>query len=539
MLSERQLEELLKVFQQRAQAVTNEYLKRMGEHLKAIGGLKPSDVHRLIELKRMNANIEEVKRELARIAAVMIEDVETVFRDVAASDERFAREIFATNHTPTVKYSPIAGISSPVERILKAQLRITQQEMANLSQTTIESALYRKAIDVAVQTVQTGLTDYTSAIRSAMKEAAAEGLRVKYPSGYARRLDTAVRQNVLDGLRSLNQDVMDQVGKEYGADGVEITAHALCAEDHLPYQGRQYSHKEFDRIQNTLRRPFGMWNCKHTMFPILLGVSQPAYTEAELQAYARNSREEVTIDGVTMSRYEWTQKQRQIETAVRAQKNIANAAKASGDSIARREAQRNINRLTAEYGKISEAAGLIEKKEHMTVAGFRKVKTAEELKKPEKRGIINMKISVDGSVVNPMDAAVYQRMRNGLLKNGITVIEARGDDLRYLLKGIGAEATYSHGYIMHAGAIPSASAFFEEIIHATQARRYGEMEEYDSIELSAREVAANRMLLKNGRAYGFDKTDFSDIEGNLSYWEKRYKKETGYDYDEGKHNRSI
>ena len=161
------------------------------------------------------------------------------------------------------------------------------------------------------------------------------------------------------------------MGKEYGADGVEITAHALCAEDHLPYQGRQYSHKEFDRIQNTLRRPFGMWNCKHTMFPILLGISQPAHTEAELQAYARNSREEVTIDGVTMSRYEWTQKQRQIETA---QKNIATAAKASGDSIARREAQRNINRLTAEYGKISEAAGLIEKKERMTVAGFRRVK---------------------------------------------------------------------------------------------------------------------------------------------------------------------
>lgn len=390
MLSERQLEALLVVFAQRTQAVTNEYLKRMGEHLRDIGGLSATDVHRLIELKRMNANIEEIKHELAQIAAVMIEDVEAIFYAVAASDECFAREIFTTNHTPTVKYSPISAISSPVERVLKAQLRITQQEMANLSQTTIESALYRKAIDVAVQTVQTGLTGYTSAIRSVMKEAAAEGLKVKYPSGYSRRLDTAVRQNVLDGVRSLNQDIMDQVGKEYGADGVEITAHALCAEDHLPYQGRQYSHKEFDRIQNTLRRPFGMWNCKHTMFPILLGISQPAYTDEELAAFARNSREEITIDGVTMTRYEWTQKQRQLETAVRAQKNIANMAKASGDSAARREAQQNINRLTAEYGKISEAARLIEKKERMTVAGFRAVKTAGELKKPAKHGIIQV-----------------------------------------------------------------------------------------------------------------------------------------------------
>ena len=380
MLSERQLEALLKVFEARTQAVTEEYLTRMGEHLKAIGQLSATDVHRLIELKRMNANIEAIKLEIARIAEVMIEDVETVFREVAASDERFARAIFEEDHTPTVKYSPIAGISSPVERVLKAQLRITQQAMANLSQTTIDSALYREVIDKAVQVVQTGLTDYNSAIRSAMKQAAGDGLKVVYPSGYSRRLDTAVRQNVLDGVRALNQDVMDQVGKEYRADGIEISAHALCAKDHLPYQGRQYSKKDFKRIQNNLERPFGIWSCKHTMFPILLGISPPAHSEEELAQYAMTSNAEITIDGITMSRYEWTQQQRRIETRVRAQKDIAVAAKAQGDMTARREAQKNINALQAQYEKISKEAGLIRKPERMSVAGFRQVKTAEQLK---------------------------------------------------------------------------------------------------------------------------------------------------------------
>lgn len=396
MLSERQLEALLKVFEARTQAVTEEYLTRMGEHLRDIGMLSATDVHRLIELKHMNANIEAIKLEIARAAEVMIEDVETVFREVAASDEVFAKRIFAEDHTPTVKYSPIAALSSPVERVLKAQLRITQQAMANLSQTTIDSALYREAIDRAVQVVQTGMTDYTSAIRSAMKKAAADGLKivyppgsaktsatgdvVVYPSGYTRRLDTAVRQNILDGVRALNQDVMEQIGKEYRADGIEISAHALCAKDHLPYQGLQYSKKEFERIKNKLERPFGMWNCKHTMFPILLGITQPAHSQAELAQYAMNSNAEITIDGITMSRYEWTQQQRNIETRIRAQKNIAVAAKAEGDMPARREAQKNINALTAQYEKISKAAGLIRKPERMSVAGFRKVKTADELK---------------------------------------------------------------------------------------------------------------------------------------------------------------
>jgi hypothetical protein len=383
MLSERQLADLLKVFEQRMQTVTEHYLQRMGEHIRDIGNLKDSDVNRLIQYKRINANVEAIKREIARAANVSIEDVEKVFLAVAESDYRFANAIFGEDHTPRVKDN------KPLERIIKAQLKVTAQEFKNLSQTTLLSDTYKNAVDVAVQTVQAGVADYSYAIRKAFKAAAQDGLRVQYPrSGMARRLDTAIRQNVLDGVRSLNQDVLNQVGKEFGADGVEISAHALCAQDHLPYQGLQFSKKEFDRLQNLLDRPFGMWNCKHTVFPILLGISEPAHSKEELQAYARNSNEEITIDGRTMSRYEWTQRQRQIETAVRYQKDISIAAKASGDMVLRREAQANINRLTAEYAKVSNAAGLYEHAERMRVAGFRRVKTAEQLKKKTEYGTI-------------------------------------------------------------------------------------------------------------------------------------------------------
>ena len=377
MLSERQLEALLQVFNERVQGVNEAYLIMMGEHLRDIGKLGATDVHRLIQMKRMNANIEQIKREIAKIAGVMIEDVEEVFRQNAADDERFMREVFETGHVQTVKFKPGSGsLSTPLERTLKAQLRITAQEMANLSRTTIDSTLYRKAVDVAVQAAQTGTSDYMSAIRSAMKQAAAGGLKVVYPSGYARRLDTAVRQNVLDGIRSINQDVLNQLGKEFGADGVEISAHALCAEDHLPYQGLQFSNKEFERLQNTLDRPFGMWNCKHTMHPIIMGVSEPTHDATMLAYYAMNSRAEISIDGVTMTRYEWSQQMRKIETSIRAQKDIAVAAKAEGDMKARREAQKNINDWRDLYDRITQAAALDERPDKMAAAGFRPVKEA-------------------------------------------------------------------------------------------------------------------------------------------------------------------
>lgn len=384
MLSERQLEAILQVFQHRAQAVTEEYLIRMGQHLRDIGTLSASDVNRLLEMKRLNYNMEQIKRQIAAAATMPISDVETAFEAVAESDLRFAYHVFGSDHTPAIK------ANAPLERILKAQARITQQQLSNLSQTTLLSDGYKNAVDVAVQTVQAGIADYNSAIRRAMKAAAREGVRVQYPnSGISRRLDSAVRMNVLDGVRAINQDIMRQVGKEFGADGVEISAHRLCAEDHLPYQGMQMSNKDFNRLQNTiLDRPIGMWNCRHTWHPILLGISPPRYTDAELADYKRSSRERIEIDGITKSRYEWTQEQRRIETAIRYQKDIAVAARASGDMVARRECAYMIRELDKYYQKISAAAGLKTQKTRAAVSDFHWVKPADELKNPTKRDIM-------------------------------------------------------------------------------------------------------------------------------------------------------
>lgn len=388
MLSERQLEALLALFEERMQDITAEYLTAMGKHLKDIGSLKASDIHRLTEMKRVGLNAKRIKREIAKAANMSVADLDRVFRAVAESDARFAEQWFAADYAPAVKGLP--KLSKPIERLLKAQLRITAQAFKNLSQTTIETKRYRKAVDEAISAVQSGVTDYNSAIRRAMKTAAQDGLRVKYPnSGMTRRLDSAIRQNVLDGVRAINNDVLRQLGNEYGADGIEISAHALCATDHLPYQGLQFSNRDFEELQNSLGRPFGAWNCKHTMFPIILGVSVPAHDADELRMYRENSAAEIEIDGRTMSRYEWSQEQRRIETAVRAQKDIAIAAKASGDDVARREAQSKINALQDHYEKVSRAAGLDMQRDRMRVAGFRRVKTVDQLKNAAKSGIIS------------------------------------------------------------------------------------------------------------------------------------------------------
>jgi hypothetical protein len=96
---------------------------------------------------------------------------------------------------------------------------------------------------------------------------------------------------------------------------------------------------------------------------------------------------------------------------------------------------------------------------------------------------------------------------------------------------LGAEAISDEHGIMHRGTVPSASAFFEEIIHYQQIRVYGPTG-VDFVERAAREIAANRKLLKNGEYYGFTKEDFEEIRDNLKKWESDFINRVGVPYEE-------
>lgn len=255
--------------------------------------------------------------------------------------------------------------------------------MAILSQGSCSGIeWYRDAVDRAVAAVQSGEEDYGSAIRRIMRQAGQSGLRMRpdgtrvvdYESGYSRRLDSAVRMNVLDGVRHLNQSIMEEVGRQFGANGVEISAHMDCAPDHLPYQGGQYSNAEFEDIQDGLGRPFGEWNCRHSWHPIILGLSSPAYTPEQLQEYRDYSTEEITIGERTKTRYEWKQEMRRMETAVRQQKDTANLAKAAGDDTLRRECQGKIVALNEKYTALAQQIGVKPEYDRGFVQGFRDVK---------------------------------------------------------------------------------------------------------------------------------------------------------------------
>ena len=375
MLTDEELEELLVPFRERMERINAHYIERMGEHVREIGRLKDSDIQRIRQMRIMDTNLGAIQRELA--AASGINE-----REAAQLIETAARRYYADLDLYGMGKTADTAL---LRQLIEAQKETTLGTLRNLSNTTIVADSYRNVVDTAVTAVSTDMSDYNSAVRRSLREAVRGGVRVRqsdrqvFASGVTRRVDTVVRQNVLDAVSAISNEMSLRGGELFGANGVEISAHALCAEDHLPYQGEQFTNDEFDRLQMDLDRPFGFWNCRHTLYPIVVGVTEPVHTPEELEAFRAYSTEEIEFEGKKLTRYEWTQEQRRIETEVRYLKDEQIAFKASGDDLGRRRAQDRINAYQEYYKRMSAAAGLRYEDKRMVAAGFRKVKSQTEI----------------------------------------------------------------------------------------------------------------------------------------------------------------
>lgn len=373
LLSETYLNSLPDPIAKNMEALNQYVVERICKRIQKIGKLTVQDASKLYSaIEFAGADLQAIQKELERITGLNAKELDKMFEDVAAENVDFANTYYKARGMETLKdYTENAALRSFVE----AAKRTAADGVTNLSSTTMIGfksgkrvlplrEYYIQTIDKAITFAQTGTVDYYTAMRSTVKEMARSGLRrVTFDSGYSRRIDSQVRMNLLDGVRQLNMAMLEQTGKEFGADGVEISAHALCAPDHQHIQGKQYSLAEFERLNRSLERPIGELNCHHFTTPIVLGVSKPVYSASELREINKRSNAKVSYGGKTYTRYEASQRQRQLETAIRYAKDERDACVAAGDKLGATQARKKSAALTAEYKRFSEAAGLTKRME--------------------------------------------------------------------------------------------------------------------------------------------------------------------------------
>ena len=176
---------------------------------------------------------------------------------------------------------------------------------------------YDEIIDKAVLAISQGKSTFYSEMRKALKELGHNGL-VLYDSGRTRRLDSALRMNILDGMRALNNETSRRFGEEYNADGIEISVLSKPAPAHADIQGKQFSIEEYDKLENgeiatdykgnkydgADKRHIGEYNCYHKIFSIVLGVSKPEYTDKQLNDIRESNLSGFEFEGKHYTMYE-------------------------------------------------------------------------------------------------------------------------------------------------------------------------------------------------------------------------------------------
>jgi len=383
MLTEKELEAALNQILGRIDEVNQQFIKKIAAQLLKIGELNASSINRLIIMADMGADIKDITRELSHATALNVRDIYQIYQAAlndSYTDPRFRLALQSQPLTP----SQNARLTWMARNIATQ----TAQSMINLSNTTAIKQTYKDALDKAITATAMGLTSYQEAARDIIRDLGYNGLKVQYESGYQRRLDSAVRQNIIDGVNQINQNASLAMGEMLGYDAVELSAHANSAPDHEPVQGRVFLLKEFEKMQNGedfrdvdgnfypgFRRPIGEWNCMHIAMSFSTQHSIRRYDDATLKKWKLDNAKGCEINGKHYTLYQARQLMRQLETKVRREKDAANAARLNGNDMDERKArQKSINALTKQYYAVAQAAGLSPRSERLSVEGFRMVK---------------------------------------------------------------------------------------------------------------------------------------------------------------------
>lgn len=324
MLSQEVEEKLAEKLVDRIEEANNYILKKIGEQIKTISTLTPSQAYQLQQILKYGGTYEEIAKELARVSGKNVQDIYKIFEEVAKNNKQFAKQFYKYRGIDYIPYSKDIALQNQVRSIAT----ITANMYRNIANTSVIGyvqdgvfkqlqTVYQDTIDKAILSVVQGKQDFYSSMRRTLKELGGSGL-VQYESGRTRRLDSAVRMNILDGIRAVNNETSIRFGQEYDADGVEISVHSNPAVDHQDIQGRQFSLEEYEKLENgeiatdyqgnkydgADKRHIGEYNCYHKIFSIVLGVSNPEYTDKQLNDIRESNLSGFDFEGKHYTMYE-------------------------------------------------------------------------------------------------------------------------------------------------------------------------------------------------------------------------------------------
>ena len=443
-------------------------------------------------------------------------------------------------------YQQINGSFTPLEENEQVQqwsqavISQTNNEIQNITQSlgmTVDmgggkkaftplSQYYQSYLDRACMDIVTGAFDYNTVLRRVVKELSVSGLRtIDYASGYSSRAPMAARRAIMTGVSQLSAQINEMVARNLGTDTYEVTWHAGHRPSHW-WGGNIYTKQELQDVCH-LGDVDGLCgaNCRHSYLAFIPGYSVRTYTPEQLQELEAGEQEIRAWQGKQYNAYEATQKQRQMETTMRAQRERITLLKKGGadqNDIAAAQA-RYVNSLR-QYQSFSKRMELPEQMERVYMDGLGRVLPGKSFSK----NVVNSGDSAiikkssmyrkkKAQAIEPMPKRQLQKIVKAFRRNGGVM---QMDDITdaYLSNKHAEAITYNEKTIL-LRQNPGRAAVFEELIHATQFRKGENDGTYESRMMC--EISAQEKLLKYQKAYKLTAEEVKQTESAL----KAYRKE--------------
>jgi hypothetical protein len=339
------------------------------------GGLTETAEFQLERAKELGLSNRAIAQKIAYVTQKSEAEAADLLREAARKADFADREKLLAEMVPFEE-------NFFLQQLLQAEIPRVQSELRNITgslgfvdnngKNVALTDMYDRQADLAHLKIVTGVSDYNSAIRSAVKTLSRSGLQwIDWESGHRDRADVAVRRAVMTSVGQVTQKISEQNGAKFGSNGLraealgwEISAHPGARPSHAVYQGRQFPQSDYETIVKPLVEDY---NCRHSAFPIIIGISKPNYTAAEL---AKIDPPPFVWNGQRFTAYEATQKQRSMERSMRRTKREMVASDAAGLQENFTVNAIKLSRQRQIYVDFSKSAGLYEQFERAQVTEF-------------------------------------------------------------------------------------------------------------------------------------------------------------------------
>lgn len=372
---------IVSLFNDLEQTIMLDIIRRLQANNKEITRSADWQINRLYELGKSK---EEIKSYIKNTLNLSDEQIDKVFSNVISSGYARDKSLYDTVGKSFIPYED----NLQLQQLVTSMITQTKGELKNITGSlgfalrepnstkltyTPLTDYYQSTLDKAITQIATGAFDYNTVLRNTVKEMTNSGLRyIDYDSGYSSRVSVAVRRAVLTGYNQVVANINESNAEKLETNYFETTYHSGARPTHQPWQGRVYSKEELVSVcgLGTVTGLCGA-NCYHNYYPFIKGVSERTYTDEELDRMNQEDNEKREFRGKSYTKYEALQRQRKLETIMRAERQeIKLLTEGGADENDIMSANARYNKTSDEYARLSKAMNLPQQRQRVNIDGL-------------------------------------------------------------------------------------------------------------------------------------------------------------------------